>query len=210
MKKLFVCLLSLALLVGCFALSSQSKHHGINARPRRLSNYHRHHNRHKHSARRNSKFANDDHEVTKLAEATTKSTHKTVKETSGFVWNHENQQQWKNYCQDPSVPQESPAPLKDSMKTSTLPFHKWENKLVNATLMKLGHTLELSEITSAAPTISLEDGTIYTLAQFHFHWDARKGHENDGSEHKLNDAHSPLEIHFVHFRSGGDGKKHYS
>ena len=47
----------------------------------------------------------------------------------------------------------------------------------------------------------LED--TYQLAQFHFHWGVAPtpGAPRRGSEHTVNGRHSPVEIHFVHYKT---------
>ena len=59
-------------------------------------------------------------------------------------------------------------------------------------LVDNGHTIQ---ITNDAP-LSIElGGTLYELAQYHFH---------APSEHTIDGAHAPLEVHFVHKSAAGE------
>jgi len=56
-----------------------------------------------------------------------------------------------------------------------------------------GHTVMVSN-TDENNTLTLPDGTVYILSQFHFH---------DTSEHTLDDKYYPLEMHLAHSHSNG-------
>jgi carbonic anhydrase len=66
------------------------------------------------------------------------------------------------------------------------------------TLQNNGHSAEL-DVPDNSITISNGDlASTYTLKQFHFHW---VGSNGVGSEHTINGASTPLEIHLVHWNS---------
>lgn len=84
--------------------------------------------------------------------------------------------------------------------SSSLTFSGYDkNSSSNFKVTNNGHSIQIN--VNAGSTISVRSSQLngtYVLEQFHFHWGDANG---VGSEHSMNGAFYPLEIHFVHYNS---------
>jgi len=81
-------------------------------------------------------------------------------------------------------------PVANEKTTDLVPSYQEEHAVQ---FINNGHTVMINN-TDSNNTLTLPDGTVYILSQFHFH---------DSSEHTLDDVTYPLEMHLVHTHSNG-------
>jgi len=104
------------------------------------------------------------------------------------------------YCEDDSGSRQSPINIDPTTVAldSTMGSFKltnWDSP--NAwSLANTGHSVNMNLKSSGVTTSGGGLGDVYELAQFHFHWGAVNGR---GSEHLIDNAAYPMEVHFVHF-----------
>eukprot|EP01083_Nonionella_stella_P083299 230276_1 len=85
--------------------------------------------------------------------------------------------------------------LGDKTSHSDVSTEGWD--CVTGVLKNTGSTLKFICEDGRRPSTTI-NGTIYTMAEFHFHWSAKDGHM--GSEHTINSRRSVAEVHFVHYK----------
>jgi len=104
--------------------------------------------------------------------------------------------EWGNLCeayveckagmkQSPVALYSRGVPFANEKTTLLVPSYHEEHTV---TFLNNGHTLLINN-SDSNNTLTLPDGDVFTLSQFHFH---------DTSEHTLDDVYYPLEMHLVH------------
>jgi carbonic anhydrase len=110
-------------------------------------------------------------------------------EAEGAHWSYAEQSSWEGEC--PTGHQQSPVALPTATPSADLPDLAPAYAAGGGDLINNGHTLQF---TPSAPGTTLIGADSYNLLQFHFH---------GASEHTLDNASFPLELHFVNRNAAG-------
>lgn len=122
----------------------------------------------------------------------------------GRAWGYrqvDGPESWRAHFPTCGGAQQSPVALVTSTALTNATFEPF--KFVNYDLvpgntfvMNTGHGVEVRQACGASVAGGNLTGT-YTFAQFHFHWGAN---DTSGSEHTVDGAAFPAELHLVHYR----------